>query len=158
MKSNTLLARTMYGRISYQDGTRMYQNTNVESSFSGHCLSLLKKSIVRFSGCKLITSSLQVSTRSSECRSDTRSGTWAKKTGLWMEGGKIWIPPTDVELTTRLMIVAHCGPKGHRSAKSLKMLLQERFCINRLGEKAIDFCAACLLCLHTKGGKTIPLP
>ena len=34
--------------------------------------------------------------------------------GLYVVNNLIWIPPRDIELTTRLMIIGHCGPQGHR--------------------------------------------
>ena len=40
-------------------------------------------------------------------------------TGVKMVKGKIWVPASDVDLTTRLLVLGHCGPQGHRSAKAL---------------------------------------
>jgi RNase H-like domain found in reverse transcriptase/Reverse transcriptase (RNA-dependent DNA polymerase) len=77
---------------------------------------------------------------------------------VWKIGDRVWIPANDVKMTTRLMVIAHCGPQGHRSAKSIVSLLSKEFKIQDLHKKASDFCRSCLLCLHVKGGQTIPRP
>nr|CCA26208.1 AlNc14C358G10965 [Albugo laibachii Nc14] len=64
--------------------------------------------------------------------------------------GKIWIPPKDVETTTSLMILGHCGAQGHRGCQSLSTILKARF---NLDKKCAEFCNDCLVCLHTEGGK-----
>lgn len=77
---------------------------------------------------------------------------------VWTVNEKIWIPDSDIDLTLRIFITAHCGPQGHRGYKSLVTLVKSIFSIANLEIKATEFVMSCLLCLHTKGGKIIPRP
>lgn len=72
--------------------------------------------------------------------------------------GKLWIPVDASELVTRLMIIAHCGPQGHRGVHATMMVLQYHFHISNLQKHVQGFLRRCLLCLHVKGGKIIPRP
>lgn len=62
------------------------------------------------------------------------------------------------ELLQRLLIVAHCGPQGHRGSDVMIAALAERFSIINLKPLVARFLRDCLLCKHVKGGKIVMRP
>ena len=72
--------------------------------------------------------------------------------------GKPWIPEDNEELWNRLLVVAHCGIGGHRGVASTTRVLQKYCSGQGLRTRVLQFLKNCLLCLQTKGGKTIPRP
>jgi transposase InsO family protein len=66
--------------------------------------------------------------------------------------------PDDRHLRLRLCIVAHQGLGGHRGIDTTTSWLTERFMWPGMRDDIRVFCHACLHCLRTKGGKTIPRP
>nr|CCA21757.1 AlNc14C133G7005 [Albugo laibachii Nc14] len=60
--------------------------------------------------------------------------------------------------STRDHNMGHCGDQGHRGCQSLSTILKARFNIANLDKKCAEFCGNNLVCLHAKGGKTIPRP
>ncbi|DAZ99900.1 TPA: LOW QUALITY PROTEIN: hypothetical protein N0F65_011823, partial [Lagenidium giganteum] len=76
---------------------------------------------------------------------------------VYTEDGKIWVTRRR-RPHTRLMIVGHCGSQGHRGAQALTIMLADRFAITRLLDKCDEFCANCLVCVHTKGGRSTARP
>jgi hypothetical protein len=78
--------------------------------------------------------------------------------GLFCIDNRIWIPSNAKDLIKRLMIIAHCGPQGHRGRDSMLLTLQRVFSINNLRKEVDIFLRRCLLCLQVKGGKIVPRP
>ncbi|OWZ00404.1 hypothetical protein PHMEG_00028408 [Phytophthora megakarya] len=72
--------------------------------------------------------------------------------------GKVWIPQSARELLQRLMIIVHCGANGHRGMHVMETHLRRVFAVDNLSKTVRVFCQQCLLCLHVKGGATIPRP
>lgn len=58
------------------------------------------------------------------------------------------------ELLQRLLIVAHCGPQGHRGSDVMIAALAERFSIINLKPLVARFLRDCLLCKHVKGARS----
>ena len=48
---------------------------------------------------------------------------------LWMDGERVWIPKTALELLTRLCVIAHCGSMGHRGHATTTSVLNVCFSI-----------------------------
>ncbi|OWZ14904.1 hypothetical protein PHMEG_00011538 [Phytophthora megakarya] len=72
--------------------------------------------------------------------------------GVWMNKDRIWIPDADSDIVYRLLVIAHCGPQGHRGRDSLIETLQRRFQIAHLRQRVDLFLRGCLMCHHVKGG------
>ena len=70
----------------------------------------------------------------------------------------IWIPEECEALTTRILVIADCGSDGHRGTAVMQNHIQRLFHLHRLVDRVAALCKDCLLCLHVKGGKTIPRP
>jgi len=71
--------------------------------------------------------------------------------------GRIFVPDTR-HLRLRLCIVAHQGLGGHRGSDTTAKWLTDRFTWPTVHADIRTMCFACLHCLRTKGGKTIPRP
>ena len=69
--------------------------------------------------------------------------------------GKMWIPSSAKDLLKRILIVAHCGVRGHRGEHVMINMLRCEFGINNMQRHAQSFVRACLLCKHVKGAKLI---
>ncbi|GMF33910.1 unnamed protein product [Phytophthora fragariaefolia] len=78
--------------------------------------------------------------------------------GLWTQDNCIWVPSEDAEIVQRLLVVAHCGPQGHRGRDTLLEILQRRFLITRLRKRVDRFLRGCLLCHHVMGGRIVRRP
>lgn len=63
-----------------------------------------------------------------------------------------------MELTQRLLLLAHCGRNGHRGMHVMENHIHRLFYIGGLSGIVRDFCSKCLLCLHVKGGVVVPRP
>ncbi|TMW59220.1 hypothetical protein Poli38472_007365 [Pythium oligandrum] len=94
----------------------------------------------------------------SEHVTDRSKGMKRSENGLWMEGDRIWIPTQANELLQRLMVIAHCGPQGHRGRDALIEILKRRFSVNNLRRVVDRFLSGCLMCKHVKGGRVVPRP
>ena len=71
---------------------------------------------------------------------------------------RTWIPEADVGLRSRLLIVSHCGPAGHRGVSSTFQNLKT-YCYWKNCQRDVnDFVRQCLLCLQSKGGATTSRP
>ena len=77
---------------------------------------------------------------------------------LWMDGERVWIPKTALELLTRLCVIAHCGSMGHRGHATTKSVLNVCFSIDGFDTVVKKILDTCLLCPHVKGGKVVPRP
>jgi hypothetical protein len=71
---------------------------------------------------------------------------------------KIWIPETDEDLFLRICVIAHGGLAGHRGVASTTRIVSKYCATIGLRSKINKFIKSCLLCLQSKGGKTIPRP
>lgn len=78
--------------------------------------------------------------------------------GVWRVGSLIRISTNATDLIKRLMIVAHCGPQGHRGRDSMLLTIQRVFSIANLRKHVDTSLRRCLLCLQVKGGKVAPRP
>lgn len=76
----------------------------------------------------------------------------------WLLDGKLWIPKSCESLIPRLIVVAHCGPQGHRGREATVESLNHFVYVDHLRARVDRFLASCLLCHHVKGGKLIPWP
>lgn len=47
--------------------------------------------------------------------------------GTKRSDGKIWIPNEATEMHLKLLVIAHCGNAGHRSAESTERILREEY-------------------------------
>ncbi|DBA01089.1 TPA: hypothetical protein N0F65_001717, partial [Lagenidium giganteum] len=72
--------------------------------------------------------------------------------GLWRMNDKVWIPSSDKELVTRLVLVAHCGIQGHRGEHVTIALLQRKFTWQDMRAVVKRMLKDCLICKHVKGG------
>ncbi|POM79215.1 Hypothetical protein PHPALM_3169 [Phytophthora palmivora] len=77
---------------------------------------------------------------------------------VWLLDNRIWIPQQATQLILRLMVISHCGAKGHRGMHVMESHLRKFFAISGLVNRIRMFCQKCLLCLHVKGGAIIPRP
>jgi hypothetical protein len=71
--------------------------------------------------------------------------------------GKVFVPDIN-HLRLRLCIAAHQGLGGHRGSETTQHWLTSRFTWPTVTQDIRTVCFACLHCLKTKGGKTIPRP
>ena len=78
--------------------------------------------------------------------------------GLWCRDSRVWIPTADVSLVKRLLVIAHCGPQGHRGRSALMLIMNKRFLVSNMRALADAFLAGCLMCQHVKGGKVVMRP
>lgn len=79
--------------------------------------------------------------------------------GLWVnDSGSTWIPDDSSDLQTRLLIIAHTGPSGHRGATSTESTLKKYYFWSTLSADTKAFLSACIHCLSTTGGKKVPRP
>jgi transposase InsO family protein len=92
------------------------------------------------------------------CQFKLKRATEGEVDGLFIDsGGRVFVP--DVQhLRLRLCIVAHQGIGGHRGFDTTIHWLTPRFVWPGIDTDVRIFCAACLHCLRTKGGKTVPRP
>lgn len=72
--------------------------------------------------------------------------------------GPIWIPDADDILQLRLSIIAHTGAAGHRGREATEQALAQRFTWSTLSADVNLFTKACIHCLSTTGGETVPRP
>ncbi|OWZ08216.1 hypothetical protein PHMEG_00019275 [Phytophthora megakarya] len=72
--------------------------------------------------------------------------------------GKLWVPREACDLLKRILVVAHCGPQGHRGGDVMLKALNERFAVSNSKALVTRFLRDCLLCKHVKGGKLIQRP
>lgn len=78
--------------------------------------------------------------------------------GLFVDdAGRVFVPDM-FHLRLRLCIVAHQGLGGHRGSETTLHWLTARFTWPGIDKDVKTMCFACLHCLKTKGGKTIPRP
>ncbi|KAF1330768.1 hypothetical protein FI667_g4937, partial [Globisporangium splendens] len=78
--------------------------------------------------------------------------------GTWRVNDRVWIPEEAHDLLERLLVISHCGSRGHRGMDVMQNQLKAVFEVVRLKELVRRFCNECLLCLHVKGGRIIPRP
>ncbi|OWY95334.1 hypothetical protein PHMEG_00034688 [Phytophthora megakarya] len=76
----------------------------------------------------------------------------------WFIEDKVWIPRKAGDLVQRLLVVAHCGPQGHRGRDAMMESVGRHFNVHHLRARIENFLASCLMCKHVKGGKTIQRP
>lgn len=70
--------------------------------------------------------------------------------------GPIWIADDNEALQRRFVVIAHCGPAGHRgSAATLKALSQLFFWTTLFADFKL-FVSSCMHCLSTTGGASVP--
>ena len=79
--------------------------------------------------------------------------------GLVTQNGRV-VLPADSEILCRVLICAHAGSAGHRSAPDTLEAFRNHFTIQGRddGQVIKSWCQACLQCLSTKGGDTCPRP
>ncbi|KAG2776424.1 hypothetical protein PC129_g7729 [Phytophthora cactorum] len=89
-----------------------------------------------------------------------RPGYLAQDTdGGWRDANqRLWILADSEVLLTKLMAVAHCGAMGHGGVKVMINHLKRHFNVEKLEQKAPEFCYRCLLSCHVKGGDIISRP
>ncbi|TDH68844.1 hypothetical protein CCR75_008676 [Bremia lactucae] len=63
---------------------------------------------------------------------------------------KLWMPGAAKDLLKRILIVGHCGTRGHRGVHVLLNLLRREFGIDNIQRQVQSFVCACLLCKHVK--------
>ncbi|KAF1322126.1 hypothetical protein FI667_g11572, partial [Globisporangium splendens] len=86
------------------------------------------------------------------------SGAEQDDDGTWRVNGRVWIPEEAHDLLERLLVISHCGARGHRGMDVMQNQLKAVFEVVRLAKLVRRFCNECLLCLHVKGGRIIPRP
>ncbi|OQR83712.1 hypothetical protein ACHHYP_14375 [Achlya hypogyna] len=97
-----------------------------------------------------------VGSNETELASDPPQGAqWDSKSELYMKQDAIWIPRTATAIEKRLVVVAHCGPMGHRGKQPMVSHLKRLFWIYNIKHKVSHFMDKCLLCPHVKGERII---
>ena len=77
--------------------------------------------------------------------------------GIWMNKGLIVLPIADMELISRVCIVAHAGSAGHRGITPTLRAIKRRFTFTDMPKIVKRFVQRCLQCLKSTSGKKIPL-
>lgn len=70
---------------------------------------------------------------------------------LVTEEGKVWIPPTAVDLQQRLCVISHAGRSGHRGETVTLKAIARLFIWDGIQEDVKQFVRKCLHCLRTDG-------
>lgn len=81
-----------------------------------------------------------------------------KREGVWYINHKLWIPSEASSLTQRLLIIAHCGPQGHRGVQAMHTQLAKLFEWRNMRKDIELFMQNCLVCQRIKGPKIIKRP
>ena len=58
---------------------------------------------------------------------------------LWTVHGKNWIPEQDADLHLKLLVIAHCGPSGHRGRDTALSILKQNFSWKMMDEECFAF-------------------
>ncbi|OWY94590.1 DNA/RNA polymerase, partial [Phytophthora megakarya] len=66
----------------------------------------------------------------------------------WFIEDKVWIPRKAGDLVQRLLVVAHCGPQGHRGRDAMMESVGRHFNVHHLRARVENFLASCLMCKH----------
>ena len=77
--------------------------------------------------------------------------------GIWMDKGLIVLPIEDMELISRVCIVAHAGSAGYRGIAPTLRAIKRRFIFTDMSKIVKRFVQRCLQCLKSSSGKKIPL-
>jgi hypothetical protein len=78
--------------------------------------------------------------------------------GLWCVPitHQIWIPQNAAELQTRICVIAHAGPAGHRGITSTLTAIKDCFYWQTIEKDVKTFVNQCIHCMSTKGSHKIP--
>ena len=74
------------------------------------------------------------------------------------EENLIWIPEAAKDLQLRLMIIAHCGPMGHRGVEPTYLRLKAVFIWNNMKIDVKVFVKKCIHCVANGGGNLTRVP
>lgn len=78
--------------------------------------------------------------------------------GVIKVDGRIWIPPEDIELQLKVMVVSHCGGQGHRGQAATESTIREAFVWDNIKADVQEFVRGCIHCIVTRTGEVIPRP
>ena len=65
--------------------------------------------------------------------------------------GRMYVPKKDDHLKLNLLVMAHCGPAGHRAQHVTKTTVHKHFTWTGIDDDVKTFCTKCLHCAATKG-------
>jgi hypothetical protein len=71
---------------------------------------------------------------------------------------KLWIPSADLELQSRILVVAHCGECGHTGIDTTLSRIEKYFYWRGMKEDVANFVHNCLCCQKVSDGSTVPVP
>jgi hypothetical protein len=84
-------------------------------------------------------------------------GASLEQNGIWVHKGRIVLPIADMELISRVCIIAHAGSAGHRGIAPTLRAIKRRFVFKDMSTIVKRFVGRCLQCLKSSSGKKIPL-
>ena len=99
-------------------------------------------------------SEIQKKARFTDIPVNISTGDW----GVLYENSKIWIPPDASEMKLKLILIAHCGTRGHRGVEATTMILCESFIWKDMKADIQAFIDGCIHCMVSRNGAKIPRP
>lgn len=78
--------------------------------------------------------------------------------GMIKHKSRVWIPPDDLDLKLRLLVISHCGSIGHTGMEATESILRENFIWDDMQADVTQFVRGCIHCMVSRSGKMIPRP